>query len=828
MLVMICVMGSTLATAQNISITGVSLPETHSGTTNFDFTITLSASSAMTVSVDWTTTSGNAVAPGDYIAASGTVSFPPDSTEPQIVTVSVVGDRVYEQNEYFYVQLSNPVNGTIGSGSAIAWIENDDVRISIAGVSQPEGNTGTADFILTVTKSDVYEVPVSVDWATRDGNAHAPDDYLSATGTVIFDPNETVKSVTVSVVGDRVYEQNEYFYVDLSNPVDCSIGTGTTISWIQNDDVRVSIGDVDLAEGNTGTTDYVFSLSLSGAYPFEVSVDWATANGSAVTPGDYIAASGTAVFPPGTTDPQTVTASVVGEADYEPDEYFRVLLSNPVNGSIHDGTGYGWIRNDDIRVSIADRITDEGDSGATDFVFDVTLSAAYGLPTSVDWATADSTASAPDDYVTASGTVDFPIGETLRTVTVQVVGDLAREQNEQFEVRLSNPVNMSIGDGVALGLITNDDSYPEVTIHDAAHFEGNSGTGDFELPVTLSAAYVEEVRVYYTTSDGTAVAPDDYISTTSSVIFPPGETDGVATVPVVGNHEVEPDETFEVTLFSPSNATIADGTAVATILNDDLAGDLFIDNVSLSEGDAGTTDFVFTVSLAESNPATVQVDYATADGTAMAGLDYLSASGTVTFDPGEVDKPVTVQVIGDTMDECFEEFSVLLSSPVNGTIGDGEGTGTILSDDVLACDDSDGDCFHDVGCGGRDCDDAVAATYPEALEVNDALDNQCPGDHGYGVVDEICGVCGFLNPADATELSWPAQASATSYDVARSTVPDFSSDCTLLPVSTNPYILDPTTPTAGQVLFYLVRPLATYLGSWGQDSARAERIFTCP
>jgi hypothetical protein len=271
-----------------------------------------------------------------------------------------------------------------------------------------------------------------------------------------------------------------------------------------------------------------------------------------------------------------------------------------------------------------------------------------------------------------------------------------------------------------------------------------------------------------------------------------------------------------------------DGNSTATILNDDLAGDLFIDNVSLSEGDAGTTDFIFTVSLAESNLATIQVDYATADGTALAGADYVPVSGIVIFDPGEIDKPVTVQVIGDTVDECFEEFSVLLSTPVNGTIGDGEGTGTILSDDVLACDDTDGDCFHDVGCGGRDCDDAVAATYPDAAEVNDALDNQCPGEHGYGVVDEICGVCGFLNPSDATELSWPAQASATSYDVARSTVGDFSSDCTLLSVTPDPYILDPTTPVAGQVLFYLVRPLAAYQGSWGQDSSGVERLFTCP
>jgi hypothetical protein len=823
--------GSAYAWIENddvrVSIAGLSQPEGSGGTTPFVLTLTKSDVYDVPVSVDWATRNGNATAPDDYAHETGTVVFAPSETE-RTIEISVVGDRDYEQNQCFYVDLSNPVDCGIGTATATVWIENDDVRVSIAGLSQDEGNDGTNAFVLTLTKSDVYDVPVSVDWATRNGNASAPDDYVSTSGTVVFDPGVTERTIEVSVVGDRDWEQDEYFYVDLSNPVDCSIGTGSALTWIRNDDVRISIATVYVDEGNSGTTDTAFSLTLSAAYPYEIQVDWVTADLTAVAPEDYIAASGTAVFPPGSTDPQTATVSVVGDTDWEQDEYFQVLLSNPVNASIQHGSAYGSIHNDDVRIYIGNVSLPEGDSGTTDFIFEVTLSDPYPLPVSVDWTTQDANAVAPDDYIATSGTVHFPAEETLQTVTVQVVGDLAREVDELFTVNLSNPGNASIGSGQGLGNILNDDDFPEVSIGDASHFEGNSGTSSFDLDVTLSAAYVEEVSVFYSTAEGTAETPEDYVNTSDSVVFPVGETEGVATIPVVGDHEVEDDETFQVTIFSPVNATVGDGMAVATILNDDVAGDLFVDDLSLSEGDVGLTDFVFTVSLVEANLATIQVDYATADGTAVADEDYVPAAGTLIFDPGVVEQPVTVQVIGDMLDECFEEFLVVLSNPVNATIGDDQGIGTVLTDDLLACPDADGDCYHDEACGGRDCEDTVAATYPEAPETNDTLDNQCPGDPGYGVVDEISGVCAFPNPADATEFSWPPQSLAVSYDVARSTVADFSADCVLLLATTDPYIHDPESPGAGQVLYYLVRPLSAHLGSWGQRSSGAERLFSCP
>jgi N-acetylneuraminic acid mutarotase len=126
-----------------------------------------------------------------------------------------------------------------------------------------------------------------------------------------------------------------------------------------------------------------------------------------------------------------------------------------------------------------------------------------------------------------------------------------------------------------------------------------------------------------------------------------------------------------------------------------------------------------------------------------------------------------------------------------------------------------------------DCDDADPAVYPDAPEINDGMDNQCPGDFGHGVVDETSGDSGFHNPADESEYSWTAQTGATNYEAARSTMPDFSSDCTTITTS-DTYWVDSESPAIGSVFYYLNRPLNPNIGSWGQDSTGAERVNICP
>jgi hypothetical protein len=125
-----------------------------------------------------------------------------------------------------------------------------------------------------------------------------------------------------------------------------------------------------------------------------------------------------------------------------------------------------------------------------------------------------------------------------------------------------------------------------------------------------------------------------------------------------------------------------------------------------------------------------------------------------------------------------------------------------------------------------DCDDAAPATHPGAVEVNDGLDNQCPGDPGSGIADETSGDSGFHTTGDKTRYSWPAQSGATAYEVARATAPDFFADCTTW-TSTSTETIDAAVPAGDAVFFYLNRPIAPHVGSFGQDSSGSERVVPC-
>ena len=128
--------------------------------------------------------------------------------------------------------------------------------------------------------------------------------------------------------------------------------------------------------------------------------------------------------------------------------------------------------------------------------------------------------------------------------------------------------------------------------------------------------------------------------------------------------------------------------------------------------------------------------------------------------------------------------------------------------------------------GGRDCDDAGPDTFPGAIETNDGIDNQCPGDSGFGVSDELSGDSGFHDPANLAEYSWVPQAGATRYQLRRSTTPDFSADCVGGATSMTSWV-DPGRPDRAAVFFYLSRPSMPNGGSWGQDSAGGERLGGC-
>ncbi|MDX1997340.1 MAG: CARDB domain-containing protein, partial [Thermoanaerobaculia bacterium] len=258
-------------------------------------------------------------------------------------------------------------------------------------------------------------------------------------------------------------------------------------------------------------------------------------------------------------------------------------------------------------LTIGDVTVTEGDAGTTTASFPVTLAAPALLDVTVEFTTGGGTATAGADYTATAGSVTIPAGQLSAVAAVPVLGDLLDEADETFEVTLANPTNAILGDALAIGTIVDDDAAPSLSIADVSVTEGNAGTTDAVFTVTLSAATSFAVTFDYTTADGSATAGSDYTASTGSVTIPAGSTSATVTVAVLGDELDEADETFTVTLPNPTNATLGDGSATGTIVDDDAAPSLSIADVSGTEGNAGPTDGVFTVTL--SAPTTVAVTF---------------------------------------------------------------------------------------------------------------------------------------------------------------------------------------------------------------------------
>ncbi|NOT53740.1 MAG: hypothetical protein HOP18_03965 [Deltaproteobacteria bacterium] len=562
-----------------LSINNVTKAEGNSGTTAFDFTVTLSAAAASNVTVTYATANGTAVTPGDYTAIPATVlTFAPGQTSKS-VRVAVAGNTTVEPTETFVVNLSAPSGATLADGQGLGTITNDDsTALRITDVIATEGNAGTKDFVFTVTLSNPSATPVTVTYATANGTAIAPGDYAALAPTVLtFTPGQTSKLVRVNVVGDTTVEPNETFLVNLSAPSGATLADGQGRGTILNDDGSLlRITDVITTEGNVGNKNFVFTVTLLPAAATNVTVNCVTANGTAVAPADYIAGTTPLTFTPGQTL-KTCTVPVVGNSaptGIEPNETFFVNLTNVVGpATLFDGQGLGTILNDDGPVLSINNVTvTEGNTGTSNFNFLVTLSPAATTNVTVNCVAANGTATAPGDYTAGTTALTFTPGQTFKTCTVPVVGDGVVELNETFFVNLTSPVGATIidPDFRGIGTILNDEG-PRLRITDVTLTEGNAGTKSFNFLVTLSPAAATNVTVNCVRANGTAVAPGDYTAGTTALTFTPGQTSKTCTVLVVGDAAVEPTETFFVNLTSPVGATIfdVDFRGIGTITNDD-------------------------------------------------------------------------------------------------------------------------------------------------------------------------------------------------------------------------------------------------------------------
>lgn len=558
------------------SIDDVSQAEGNVGTTAFTFTITRTTTDDA-ASVTVTSADGSATAPADYAAIAGqVVNFAiGEATRP--VNVAVGGETLYEGGETFQLQLSAPSSGyAIADGTGIGTITNDDQPpvLSVTSLGAAEGSGGgSTNFDFVVDLDAPSGLAVSASWATTDGSAVSPTDFAAVVGGSLNIPaGSTTTTATVVVVADDIPEPTESFTVTLSSPVGASIGTGTAVGTIEDDDSgpTFSIADVTALEGSGGgTTSFSFTVtrsSSSGA----ASVEMSTSDGSATAPGDFATVAGLVVsFADGETS-LPVVVQVVADTTFEGTETFTATLSNPSPGyDLADPVGVGTIQNDDGQptISVDDVAATEGNAGTTTFSFLVSLSNPSSLGITVNYQTTDGTATAPGDFTATAGTASIAAGGLSAAIEVAVAGDLTIESDENFTLDLTNASGATIADASGLGTILDDDGGPTAVIDDVTAASALSGTTLFTFTVSLSNPSAFPASVEWTTADGTATSPEDYLADSGTLSIAPGELSGQIEVEVVGDGDLEGDETFTVELSNAVGLSIGDGQGLGTILD---------------------------------------------------------------------------------------------------------------------------------------------------------------------------------------------------------------------------------------------------------------------
>lgn len=514
-------------------------------------------------------------------------------------------------------------------------------------------------------------------------------DYVATSGTVTFVPGQITAGISMPVLGDHLVEGDETLSLDLGPPTNATLGQSHAVGTIMNDDLPTLVAsDVQVAQQSTATS-VSFAVTLDQPGRQTATVDYATSDGSAVAGVDYTPATGSLTFDPGTTT-QTVAVAVAPGTTPGLDKAFFLSLSNPINAQLSKAQGLGTIMPPPPSISIDDVSVTEGDEGLTPATFTVTLSGPSSRLVTVQYSTTDGTAGAAGhDYVTTAGVLSFTPGTTTLPIAVPVAGDVVHESDEAFAVGLAVPVNASIARAQGIGTITNDDAV-EQFYFGAADYSVASSASFATITVKRLGGAEAGATVGFVTVDGTATAGQDYEPAAGTLTFGENRMAAAFKVPIVRNAVLHARKTILLRLTDPAGPSGDSGlgfpdTAVLTIVDSSSPGTIQVSPAIYKVGE-GAGAVTLTVRKTGVSPGPVTVDYATSDGSATAGSDYTSVSGTLTFPPGRgAIQTITVPIQQDVAGEGTETFAVTLLSSMGGpTLGaHSRATVTILDDDPV-------------------------------------------------------------------------------------------------------------------------------------------------
>jgi VCBS repeat-containing protein len=614
-----------------------------------------------------------------------------EDTALNVAAPGVLGnDTDVEGNPLTAIKVSDPANGSVvlNADGSFDYTPNGDFNGTDSFTYK--ANDGTLDSnvaTVTITVNAINDAPVAGFSASpMSGVAPLTVNFLSDTSTDIdnnivawswdFGDGSPLDSAPNPT---HTFNEANTYTVTLTVTDEQGGTDSTTLNVIVL--AGISIDNISVAEDGGNA---IFTLSISAKAANDVTVEFATANGSAVQPGDYTQTSGGLTWVAGSTSDKTISVPIIDDSDIEAIEAFTVVLSNPsANATITGGTGMGTINdNDRYEISINDIAINEGDGTAT---FTVTLNSSVPADdwVRVEYSTVDGTAkkgAADLDYTETNGILQFNPLEQAKTVSVPVNDDGRVEMPENFFVKLGNDIsedhatNISDSEGECT---INDNDKATVKIDDVIVDESASKA---QFIVSIDVVADDLVTFDYATSDGSATAGLDYVAESGSDKIDPGKLTSKIEVDITDDGLIELSETFFLTISNlSSNAVFGDDQGQCTIGVDEQAL-ITINDVTVNEGDGTAT---LTVSLSAKAEDDVTVDFATADDTAVQPSDYTQTSGTLNILSGTGTGTIDVPIINDLDVEVSERFYVNLSSPsANATFGDSQGLGTILSDDA--------------------------------------------------------------------------------------------------------------------------------------------------
>ena len=569
------------------------------GDGTLDFEVTLDASPAEAVTVEYTVGGGTATAGTDYTVpysgTEGSLSWDAgDSGDDltQKVSVSITDDTVDEADETFTLTLTTATNAFLPAvKTATGTIDDDDDPLVGTGAASAGEGAGTLDFEVTLDASPAEAV--TVNYTVGGGTATAGTDYTvpysGTEGSLSWDAGDSgddlTQKVSVSITDDTVDEADETFTLTLTTATNASLPAVKTATGTidDDDDPLVGTGAASAGEG-AGTLDFEVTLDASPAEA--VTVNYTVGGGTATAGTDYtVPYSGTEgslswdAGDSGDDLTQKVSVSITDDTVDEADETFTLTLTTATNASLPAvKTATGTIDDDDDPlVGTGAASAGEGD-GTLDF--EVTLDASPAEAVTVNYTVSSEsgdTATAGVDYTaTSSGSLTILAGATSGTISVPINDDALEEDAETFTLTLTTATNASLpvalADKTAKGTIEDDD--PLVGTGNASAVEDE---GSVDFTVSLNTSPAEQVTVNYTVGGGTATAGEDYRvpyeDTMGTLTIEVGEMRGTISVPINDDTVDEADETFTLTLMSAKNAFLAaepaDNTATGMIVDDD-------------------------------------------------------------------------------------------------------------------------------------------------------------------------------------------------------------------------------------------------------------------